>query len=273
VPPAHDRRRHLPCDPLVAGQDGSLNDKMRLSFVDVGSKAVGRGRRRHRRIVEFAGRPTAAGLPTLSELEPDPDHLYSVESRKTIPVTDTWYDSTALLGRDGKHLIFVSDRDFNPVYSATEWNHAYLAMSRVYFVTLSKDAKSPFEPKSDEVAVKPAEEAKAAAPAKPGKPAEKPAEKTPAAAPTPVKVDPDGLMDRIVALPIETANYGGINAVGDSVYYAKFKPGDREPSLMFYDLAELRRPRQVPLRLRDLGKRRKMLIFRTAPGIIDLPKG
>ena len=61
-----------------------------------------------------------------------------------------------------------------------------------------------------------------------------------------VKVDLDGLMDRIVGLPIETANYGDINVVGDSVYYGRFKPLEDAPSLMLYDLAELKE--------KDLGK-------------------
>jgi tricorn protease len=82
-------------------------------------------------------------------------------------------------------------------------------------------------------------------------------------------------VDRIVALPIETANYGDITAIGDAVYYGKIKPGEREPSLMLYDLAELKE--------QDLGKFRfgyeisadgkKMLVFKDgAYGIVDLPK-
>ena len=108
-----------------------------------------------------------------------------MDSGKTFPVTDTWYNSGGpSFSTDGKYLFFISDRDFNPVYSATEWNHAYLAMSRVYFVTLAKDTKSPFEPKSDEVALKPAPEAKTTPPAKPAPPEKKPAGKAePEAAP------------------------------------------------------------------------------------------
>ncbi len=203
-------------------------------------------------------------------------YLYSLDAKKTFAVTDSWYDSAGpAFSRDGKHLFFVSDRDFSPVYSRTEWNHAYLAMSRVYFVTLAKETKSPFEPKSDEVAVKP--EKQAAPAAKPAKAGEKPAAgaKTEPEAVPPVKVDTDGLMDRVIGLPIETANYGGIGAVGDAVYYMKYKPGERGPSLMLYDLAELKE--------KDLGKSggyeisadgKKMLVEAArAFGIIDLPKG
>ncbi len=45
---------------------------------------------------------------------------------------------TSLLSvRMVKLLYFVSQRDFNPVYSATEWNHAYVDMSKPYFVRLT----------------------------------------------------------------------------------------------------------------------------------------
>ena len=268
---------------LLWSPDGTKiawNDKMlRLSFVDVSSKAVTVAATAEAgEIVQASWSPDsrwlAYGKPEIEGM--DRIHLYSLDAKKTVPVTDSWYYSAApSFSRDGKYLFFVSDRDFSPVYSQTEWNHAYLAMSRVCFVTLAKATKSPFAPKSDEVGVKPDQGVKPAAPEKPAKDDKKPAEKKEAEAPAPVKIDTDGLMDRIVALPIETANYGGINAVGDAVYYGRFKPGERGPSLMLYDLAELKE--------KDLGKfnsgyeisadGKKMLIAKDgAYGIIDLPK-
>ena len=253
------------------------NDNMlRLSFVDVASKAVTVAATAEiGEIVQFDWSPdsrwVAYGKPEVEGL--NRVHLYSLDAKKTYAVTDSWYTSGGpSFSRDGKYLFFVSDRDFNPVFSSTEFDHAYLAMSRVYFVTLAKETKSPFEPKSDEVAVK---AGKAAPPAKPAKGDPKPAEKKEAEGVPAVKVDPDGLMDRIVALPIETAYYGGINVVGDSVYYGKQKDGEQAPSLMLYDLAELKE--------KDLGKfggyeisadGKKMLIAKDGSfAIIDLPKG
>ncbi len=116
-----------------------------------------RPRPRPARSTNSPGRPTAAGSPTASPRSRARPGSTStrVDSQKTFAVTDAWYNSgDPAFSDDGKYLFFVSDRDFDPVYSSTEWNHAYLAMSRVYFVTLSKDVKSPFAPKSDEVAVK-----------------------------------------------------------------------------------------------------------------------
>ncbi len=265
---------------LLWSPDGSKilwNDKMlRLSFVDVATKAVTvAATAKAGEIVQFGWSPDsrwiAYGFPEVET--PNRVYLYSLDTKTAVAVTDTWYNSAdPSFSRDGRFLFFVSDRDFNPVFSQTEWDHAYLAMSRVYFVTLAKDTKSPFAPKSDEVAAKPE---KAAAPAaKPAKPAEKPAAKAEPEAVPVVKVDIDGLTDRIVALPIETANYGQIFATGDSVYYGRFKPLENAPSLMLYDLAGLKET--------DLGKvqgyevsadGKKMLVqMDRAYGIVDLPK-
>jgi len=260
------------------------NDKMqRLCSVDLATKAVMLAAKAESgEIVQFAWSPDsrwiAYGKPETEGM--NRVYLYSLDAKKTFAVTDAWYNSgDPSFSSDGKYLFFVSDRDFSPVYSSTEWNHAYLAMSRVYFVTLSKDVKSPFEPKSDEVAVT---SEKSAPPA----PAQKATAAASAAAPdapktsvkkelSGVKVDPEGLMDRTIALPVETANYGGINAVGDSVYYGRQKDLEREASLMLFDLAELKE--------KDLGKirgyeisadKKKMLVAKDgAYGIIDLPKG
>jgi len=253
------------------------DDKLqRLSYVDIATKDVVTVVKAERwELQHFAWSPDSRWI---AYAKPEVEtmmkvYLYALDTKKTYEVTDGWYDSgDPSFSPDGKYLFFVSNRDFNPVFSSTEYDSAYLSMSRVYFVTLAKDTKSPFEPKSDEVAVKKEEEKPAAAaPAKPPAKAETPSP----AAPAPVKVDPDGLKGRIIALPIGTANYGDVSVVGDSVYYLRLKDLEREPSLMLYDLGELKE--------KELGKiggyeisadRKKMLVAKDrAFSIIDLPKG
>ncbi len=103
------------------------------------------------------GRQTANGLPfakneqeMMSRL-----YLYSLENKTATPVTDGWFScSGPIFSTDGQYLFFVSDRDFNPIYSQTEWNHIYRDMARIYLLTLRKDIPSPFQPKSDEVQLK-----------------------------------------------------------------------------------------------------------------------
>ncbi len=256
------------------------SDKLqRLSYVDVATKEVVEVVKAPRwEIPQYVWSPDSRWIAyTKPEAEvQNKVCLYSLESKKTFEVTDGWYTSgDPSFSSDGKYLFFVSDRDFNPVYSSTEWNHAYLAMSRVYFVTLAKDTKSPFEPKSDEVAVKEEAAGKASAPPAKAEKKPEPAKAAESVSPAPVKVDPEGLKERIIALPVETANYGQISAIGNSVYYLKLKDLEDQPSLMLYDLGERKE--------KDLGKiggyelsadGKKMLVAKDrAFGIIDLPKG
>ena len=220
------------------------------------------------RWIAFA-RPETVGLPKV--------YLYSLEAKKTYPLTDGWYAShNPCFSADGKYLFFVSDRDFNPVFSRTEYNHVYGAMSRIYFVTLAADTKSPFEPKSDEVEVKKESEKPAAkSEDKAGKGEGKPEEAKPEAKKEVIlKVDPEGLASRLIALPIDVAYYGQIVSVGDSIYYQKRGDRDRQASLKMYDLAEKKET--------DLGSvdgfeisadQKKMLVAKeSAYAIIDLPK-
>jgi len=199
----------------------------------------------------------------------DKVYLYNLNSRETVEVTDSWYSSySPCFSSDGKYLFFVSDRDFNPVFSRTEWNHAYLSMSRIYLVTLTREVKSPFEPKSDEVKITAAEPAKT----------EKAKEEKPAAAKTGpekvvVKVEVSGLKDRIVALPIEVSGYFSLTSVGDKLYYLKRSDSDRQTVLKYYDLSNREEKELGPVSGYVISAdQKKMLVKRDRDyAIIDLP--
>jgi tricorn protease len=161
-------------------------------------------------------------------------YLYSLGTQKTSEATDGWYNVYGpAFSSDGKYLIFISDRDFSPTYSRVEWNYAYLAMARIYLVTLAADTKSPFEPKSDEVEVK-EESAKSAAKEEPKEKKEPPkaADKKTAESKkaTPIKIDLDGIKGRLIGLPIEVSNYFGIGSVGEKIFYLKRPDGARRTS-------------------------------------------
>ena len=116
-------------------------------------------------------------------------YLRSLQSGKEFPVTERWYNSSGpAFSTDGKYLIFTSDRDLSPQYSRIEWNYSFADMSGVYMALLAADTPSPLIAKDPVV--------KADAP-KADKPA--PAEK----APVSVKVDPEGIAERIVKLPVK----------------------------------------------------------------------
>ena len=199
--------------------------------------------------------------------------IYNLDSKEINPVTDEWYNSgSPVFSKDGKYLFYTSQRDFNPIYSQTEWNHAYRNMSKIYLTTLQKSTPSPFEPENDEVTVK--EEKKEGEENKNNEEKGKKDEKTDKEKELTVKIDFDGIVDRTVVLPISAANYFNLNPVGENIYYTKFAAGDNGRSLKMFNLKDKKET--------DLGKYRSFIIsadekkmFLSSSGkyaIINLPK-
>lgn len=241
---------------------------LRLNYVDVNTKKtveVARGARWEIRDYAWSPDSNWIAYAKVEQNSMRKVYLYDCPNQKTYEVTEGWYSSYApAFHSEGKYLFFVSDRDFNPFYSRTEWNHAYLSMSRVYFVTLSKDLKSPFEPKSDEVALKDKETEKP-----------KPEKKTPEEEKKPeFKVDPDGLKHRIISLPIEVADYRSLISVGDKIYYMKRRIREKKPSLKMYDLEKQKESDLGQINGYEISADQiKMLVSQSqAYAIIDLPQ-
>lgn len=203
-------------------------------------------------------------------------YLYSLESEKSYEVTDGWYSSTRpVFSSDGKYLYFVSDRDFTPIYGRTEWNHIYLDMSKIYLVTLNKEIKSPFEPKSDEVEIK-KEEPKQDKPEKEEK--KKVDDSTrrddkPKKADVVLKVDIDGIKDRIAVLPIEAADYRSLASVNDKLYYIKRGSKDTLSFLKMYEFDKLKETELGSIDGFEISaNNKKMLVAKDKQyAIIDLP--
>ena len=132
-------------------------------------------------------------------------YVYNLATGKEIPITEKWYDSgSPLFSEDGKYLFFTSARDLTPTYSSVEWNYAYSNMSAMYVAVLSKDTPSPFLPKDGE-------------PAAEAKPEQKKDDKA-AAAPS-VKVDADGIYERILRVPGVSGGARPIYSDGKTLLY------------------------------------------------------
>src|SRR5262249_4006681 len=156
------------------------------------------------------GRPEENGLSRV--------YLYSLDNKQQTAVTDNWYASgEPAFSDDGKYLLLVSARDFKTTFGEEEFANVYRDMERVYMVTLAKETENPQGPKSDEGGkaeqkrekekAKEAEEKKPEAKAPPGE--RKPEEKKPEVTkkPVTVKVDTDGIQNRLVGLEITPGNY------------------------------------------------------------------
>ena len=157
-------------------------------------------------------------------------HIYNVSSGQDEVVTEALFDaSSPAFDKNGKYLYFTSERDFRPTYSQTEWNHVYTDMTRIYLLTLQKDTPSPFLTENDEVKV---EGEKGEGPDKDEKPSKKdgprkdgpkmdgpkdgPGKKED---PKEVKIDFEGITNRIVVLPVSAGNYYNLTAVDNGLYY------------------------------------------------------
>jgi len=143
--------------------------------------------------------------------------VYGLDSQQTNAVTDEWYSAgSPEFDPEGKYLYFVSSRDFHPIYSWTEWNHAYRDMQQVYMVTLRKEIPSPFAPENDEVDIKKQEKSKAK---KTDKKSEK-NKKVSSSSDKNINIDFDGIADRVIKVSEKPGSYWGLSAVKGKIYYA-----------------------------------------------------
>lgn len=162
----------------------------------------------------------------MADNEYDIIYLYRIADKKEIQVTDRWYDSgSPTFSTDGKYLVFSSMRDFNPTYGSKEWNHVYGYSNGVYLALLTQDTPSPFLTKDDGSKAEPK---KVEIKVEEGKKKETDEKKKPEG--VTVKVDADGLSERIVKLPLPQGYHGSFYSDGQKVYYS------RNNSTYVYDL-------------------------------------
>ena len=159
-------------------------------------------------------------------------YLYSLANKQQTAVTDSWYGSgEAVFSDDGKYVLLSSARDFKPTFGDQEFANVYRDMQRVYLVTLAKETANPLAPKSDEVGK--AEEKRQKEKAKEPeakKPEEKATGKKPEEKPKKpvvVKVDTDGIQNRILGLEITPGNYRNIRMLDDGrIFYLRRTAAD-----------------------------------------------
>jgi tricorn protease len=153
--------------------------------------------------------------------------LYNVQTGSSHDVTEGWYASgTPTFSSDGKYLVFISRRDFNPVYSQTEWNHAYTDMARIYLATLSRDTPHPFAPEDDKVETESGSSSEAGLSSGGGTEEQGDI----------IKVDPEGIQNRIISLPVKPSNYFSIAAVEDRIYYNERSSAAGSSTMKMYEL-------------------------------------
>jgi tricorn protease len=155
-------------------------------------------------------------------------YLYSLANKQQTAVTDSWYGSgEAAFSDDGKYLLLGSARDFKPTFGDQEFANVYRDMQRVYLVTLAKEIANPLAPKSDEVGKAKEKREKEKAKEAEEKKAEQKKEEEKPKKPVVVKVDTDGIQNRIVGLEITPGNYRNIRMLDDGrIFYLRRTAAD-----------------------------------------------
>ena len=135
-----------------------------------------------------------------------------------IDVTDGRFaDTEPVFTLDGRHLAFLSQRSFDPVYNTQSFDMAFPYGTRVFLVPLAAGTPSPFGPLPDGRPLKPGSGGGDGPADEPGRPRgdggpPDPGQRPDAAEPA-VNVDADGIAARIVPVPVPEARYSGLRAV------------------------------------------------------------
>jgi tricorn protease len=159
--------------------------------------------------------------------------LYELATGRHVQLSDGLADAISpTFSADGRYLYFAASTDQG-------LNTAWLDMSRLhrplhrhlYLAVLSADEPSPLAPRSDEEPVKLAEPK--ASKKKKGQTSDEPEDE-----PVVVRVDAEGLMRRVVALPVEAGTIDSLQAGAEGRLLFLRHPEDGEASLHRYDPEE-----------------------------------
>jgi tricorn protease len=213
--------------------------KQRLQYVDIKTKKITEIDRSE--VFEMRDFSWSPDSKWVAYTKPEKDskakvYMYNLQTAAKAPVTDGWYDVTnPTFSNDGKYLYVTSNREFAPTFSNIDFQIAYLNMSKIYLITLAKETANPFAPVNDEVKT-----AKEETPADTKKQSDSGKNKNKNIDTTAkdIKVDLDGITQRLVAFGVEGANYNQLASADGKLYYLKQKDGEEQSQLCVYDISE-----------------------------------
>jgi tricorn protease len=135
-------------------------------------------------------------------------YIFSLETGVKRRVSEGIFnDFNPVFTTDGEHLLFISNRRFNPTYCDFEWEMVYKNTAGIYSLTLRVDGPALLPYESDEEKA----EGKAAAKKEGG---------------VKVLIDFDGLPGRIEPLPLPAGNYRQLAVNNTDLFYLNGEEGD-----------------------------------------------
>ena len=161
-------------------------------------------------------------------------YIWSVADGELRQITDShFHDFGPTWDPQGEYLYYLSDRAYAPQISSLEWNFATDRETFIYALALRNDVAHPLPAESDEVTLDDGED---------GDDDETEGDEDDSK--VAVRIDFDGLGDRVTRLPIEADNYGGLRAIEGHVLFVRGGPfyygrqSDIQPSLKIFSFED-----------------------------------
>ncbi len=168
--------------------------------------------------------------------------LWNRESNESHAITrPILHDGRPVFDPAGRYLYFLSHRVFDPVYDSLNFDLGFPRGVRPYMVALNREAPSPFVPEPESFHKSESKEEETGD----GKPDEESGADPES---NELKIDFEGIEDRVVAFPVSDGIYGDIGATKNRVFYTDFpvkgsldhswfdKTLPAEATLKYYDL-------------------------------------
>lgn len=148
--------------------------------------------------------------------------VYDVAGKKKHQLTDGRSEATyPAFSRDGKYIFFTASTNYGRSIGWLDMSsYENPVRNALYAIVLSKESPSPLSLESDEEIVKGDSTAKAMVAARQ------------------MRIDVEGIDQRIVALPLPEKNYANLMAVEGKLFFLQREPGGGPAALMVYDIVK-----------------------------------
>jgi len=132
-------------------------------------------------------------------------YVYSLDDQSIHELSNgLFHDFNPVFTKNGKHILFISDRIFSPTYCDIEWEMVYKDVAGIYALTLQAGGSSILPFKNDEVN----------------------AEEKEIISNDPINIDFDGIAGRIETLPLKKGNYRSLAVNESTLYFLNADKGD-----------------------------------------------
>ncbi|HEV8374870.1 MAG TPA: PDZ domain-containing protein [Candidatus Polarisedimenticolia bacterium] len=219
--------------------------------------------------------------------------IWDSHAGKVTPVTDPMFNSYApTWDPKGKYLYFLSDRFINPYLDRFEARFIVQKSTIPIVMALQADTPLPFAPRGDIDARSDQDKESGKDSKEEGKDGKESNEKGDKGKAReekvkPLKIDFDGLNDRIVQVPVVPGAYFGLKAVKGKLHWLGFEPRGMVPptspdsdddqeggSLLTYDIEKEKLSTLAPkVRGFDVSRDGKVLVYRTKEDFFRVEAG